>query len=342
MPLPSPPLPDSENFYVDLMAMYEAWRVSIESKAPGEHSHGAAGIVLSIVADEAALGSGTLDGESKVTADTGHRWTWNAVSEEWTDQGKVGIGVMPSGIEKTGGIIGGDYKMNAVDPINDIDFGEIVCMDSTNLSEIISTATVVKRLDDAWVVGTNQGGLLNGTKAINTIYHLYALLKDSDSTVDFGYLEDGDAITICLPVGYSTYKWIGFVRTNPSGGICSFVMQDDILNFGIASENYIGTFSTTAQVIDHSPFIPVSMVAGISYGSAGTTTSAGYVYKIDAAGNNIQPLSRKTNVAAGDTTGWGWGIDYSPIMPLNADLAIECSATASSAYIAIKAVKLKR
>ncbi len=100
MSLPNPPLPDSENFYIDLMAMYEAWRISIESKAAGEHSHGAGGIVISIVANEAALGIGTLDGESKITADTGHRWIWDVSTETWID-----INVVPPGIPVGGSIL---------------------------------------------------------------------------------------------------------------------------------------------------------------------------------------------------------------------------------------------
>ena len=52
-------------------------------KADADHTHGEGGVVVSIVADAASLGTGNTDGEMKIAADTGNRWTWYAAGGKW-------------------------------------------------------------------------------------------------------------------------------------------------------------------------------------------------------------------------------------------------------------------
>lgn len=74
------------------MAVFEEWKAAIEGKAEGTHSHGSGGVVISIVANETALGTGSTDGEVKITADTGSMWTWSETNEEWSEQRGGGMG----------------------------------------------------------------------------------------------------------------------------------------------------------------------------------------------------------------------------------------------------------
>lgn len=54
-----------------------------DSKAAASHTHGAGGTVYSIVANEAALGTGATDGECKVCSVTGNKYMWEAGSSKW-------------------------------------------------------------------------------------------------------------------------------------------------------------------------------------------------------------------------------------------------------------------
>lgn len=50
----------------------------------GAHTHASGGVViLRVVAAYANLGTGTIDGELKVTADTNRLYSWNDTSSEW-------------------------------------------------------------------------------------------------------------------------------------------------------------------------------------------------------------------------------------------------------------------
>jgi hypothetical protein len=47
------------------------------------HTHGTGGVVWTIVANEAALGTGATDGEQKICSVTGNRYMWEAGSTKW-------------------------------------------------------------------------------------------------------------------------------------------------------------------------------------------------------------------------------------------------------------------
>lgn len=55
----------------------------IAGKAAASHTHGAGGEVVSIVADATALGTGATDGEMKICADNGNRYTWESTGTKW-------------------------------------------------------------------------------------------------------------------------------------------------------------------------------------------------------------------------------------------------------------------
>lgn len=56
---------------------------AVAAKADSTHSHGAGGTVYSIVANEAALGTGATDGEKKVCSVTGNVYMWEAGTAKW-------------------------------------------------------------------------------------------------------------------------------------------------------------------------------------------------------------------------------------------------------------------
>ena len=61
----------------------EALDTGLDGKAASSHTHGTGGVVYSIVANEAALGTGSTDGEVKICSETGNKYMWEAGSAKW-------------------------------------------------------------------------------------------------------------------------------------------------------------------------------------------------------------------------------------------------------------------
>lgn len=93
MSLPDLPATGETNFDSKVRTTLTAWRDSFESKAEGDHSHGAGGVVISIVANEAALGTGSTDGEMKITAEPGEIWIWDDGGAAWIKRSGSRVGV---------------------------------------------------------------------------------------------------------------------------------------------------------------------------------------------------------------------------------------------------------
>ena len=55
----------------------------IASKAEADHTHGAGGLVYSIVAAEANLGTGATDGEVIICSVTGNKYMWEDGNSKW-------------------------------------------------------------------------------------------------------------------------------------------------------------------------------------------------------------------------------------------------------------------
>lgn len=161
----------------------------------------------------------------------------------------------PSGVDLIGGISGLNWSNNTTDSNHDIDISPGSCVDSTGLLPITLNSTITKRLDGAWVEGTNQGGLLNGTIAANTMYYLYLMLK-SDGTVDVAFLKHNQSISVNAPTGYNYYRRIGFVNTDNSSNIRSFSLNNGVLVFDTGFEIITSFASTSYTLHDISDYVP--------------------------------------------------------------------------------------
>jgi hypothetical protein len=98
------PASGTSNFESTARAALEAWRTnaasmdteiynarkglsdleaSIDAKAAIDHTHGAGGVVVSIVANEGSLGTGSTDGEIAITADNQQVFVWDDGGSAW-------------------------------------------------------------------------------------------------------------------------------------------------------------------------------------------------------------------------------------------------------------------
>lgn len=102
----------------------------------------------------------------------------------------------------------------AVDLVNDIQITKGQATDlSTNVS-LILPASIVKRLDAVWAVGTNQGGLDTGVVA-NADYYLWLIKRIDTGVVDVLFSLSSTAPT--MPANYTAKRLIGWVQRQ--GGV---------------------------------------------------------------------------------------------------------------------------
>jgi len=73
----------SESFENECNSAMDAWVDAIDGKAGADHTHGEGGVVVTLIASEANLGTGATDGEMKICADSGNRYTWDDGNSKW-------------------------------------------------------------------------------------------------------------------------------------------------------------------------------------------------------------------------------------------------------------------
>ncbi len=109
------------------------------------------------------------------------------------------------------------------DPEHDISVAAGHAIDSTNTANIIGAA-MTKQIDTAWAAGSDQGGMATGTAQPDTTYHVIAIVKDDDGTVDYYY--DTDPAAVNKPAGYGKFLVLGSFNTDASSNILG-VLSDD-------------------------------------------------------------------------------------------------------------------
>lgn len=116
---------------------------------------------------------------------------------------------------------------NATDANNDIDIaaGSASVTDGSGFLIAQLTSTLVKRLDAAWSVGTNQGGLDTGAEANSTWYHVWLIMRSDTGVVDVLFSTSATAPT--MPTNYDFKRRIGAVYNNSSGNIDAFTQVGD-------------------------------------------------------------------------------------------------------------------
>ncbi len=119
------------------------------------------------------------------------------------------------------GFINGLVPATAVDADHDITIDTGSCRSADDSVDIVLNSSITKRVDAAWAVGDNAGGLFLGTVAADTTYHVFIIVKDSDGSVDAGY--DTSITAANIPAGYTAYRKVFSFITDASANIIPFV-----------------------------------------------------------------------------------------------------------------------
>jgi hypothetical protein len=145
-----------------------------------------------------------------------------------------------------GFLYGLSLSNNGSDATNDIDISTGQCRDITNAANIALASALTKRLDAAWSVGTNQGGLDTGSIA-NITYHVWSIKRSDTGVVDVLFSASASAPT--LPTNYNYKRRIGSIMRE-SGAIVGFIQDSDYFYRKVPiRSSSVSNQATTASLI---------------------------------------------------------------------------------------------
>lgn len=119
---------------------------------------------------------------------------------------------------------------NGSDAVNDIDIAAGACADSTNAVRMVLASALTKKIDAAWSVGSDQGGLDGtessaGTPDTSTWYHVWLIMRSDTGVVDALFSESATSPT--MPSNYDYKRRIGSVYNGSGGDIAAFTQRGD-------------------------------------------------------------------------------------------------------------------
>lgn len=194
---------------------------------------------------------------------------------------------------------------NATDATNDIDISDGCCRDDADVADMILASALTKRLDATWAVGTNQGGLDEGSIA-DDVYFVW-LIKRSDTDVVDVLLSASDT-SPTMPVNYDSKRRIGAIIRRASA-ILGFIQDGDLfrLKTSILDVNTTGPGTSSVASTVTIPDTQVDWYGNVEVTAGATDT---YLYLRDSGADDEQPstsspplFSLRAN--AGDVNGIG-------------------------------------
>jgi hypothetical protein len=111
---------------------------------------------------------------------------------------------------------------NATDVVNDIDIAVGECRSDDNTANMVLATPLTKRIDAAWVAGTNQGGLDTGTVADIVTYHFFLIKNPTTGVVDALFSQSLTSPT--MPSGYTLKRRLLSIKRDVAnlGGLWQF------------------------------------------------------------------------------------------------------------------------
>lgn len=182
--------------------------------------------VLDILNDKIE-GAATMDFTGDTNVPTG-AIRWNATSgalERWSGSAWTEVYPMPTNY------IGGLRLDTGADRFHDINVTPGSCRDATDAvnMRLLGPSALVKQIDAAWAVGTNQGGLDTGTVAADTLYAVWLIKRSDTGVVDALISASFTAPT--MPTNYDYKRLIGAVLTNGSADLLEWLQAGDYFRY---------------------------------------------------------------------------------------------------------------
>jgi len=134
-----------------------------------------------------------------------------------------------TGLSPNTNFIGGLNTANGTDAAHDINIAVGSARDYTDTATMTLASAITKQIDASWAVGTNAGGLDTGSVGASTGYGLYLIRRTDTGVVDVLFSTDMSASggSVTMPTSYTQKRLIGWVRTDSSSNILSFLQSGD-------------------------------------------------------------------------------------------------------------------
>lgn len=167
----------------------------------------------------------------------------------------------------TGDIFGLTLSNNVTDAVNDIDIAAGYARALADDWSIVLASGLTKRLDAAWAVGTNQGGLDTGAIA-DVTYHVWLIRRPDTGVVDALFSASATAPT--MPTNYTQKRRIGSILRE-AAAIVGFRQYGDVFKRIAATDRSSTAAATNILLalsvpigIKVSPFFALRVSGGIS------------------------------------------------------------------------------
>lgn len=157
---------------------------------------------------------------------------------------------------------------NSLDGDHDIDIAPGAARDDSDQANLPISTTLIKRIDAAWAVGSNNGGLDTGTVANTTWYHVWLIRRSDTGVVDALFSTSATAPT--MPSNYDQKRLRGAVLTDGSANILPFMCRDGEF------------FEWVTPVLDVNDTSPTASDAGKAYTLSAPPNSMARVNVISA------------------------------------------------------------
>jgi hypothetical protein len=219
-----------------------------------------------------------------------------------TIMAQIATDVSPRRFSIQGGIYGLTLSNNVGDAVNDIDIavGMAATDSTTDPRTMVLASALTKRLDAAWAVGTNAGGLDTGAIA-NAWYYMWLIQRSDTGVVDALFSLSATAPT--MPTNYDRKRRIGSILRS-AASIQAFVQTGDNFDWLNIPQDFAVTNPGVVPV-NRTVTVPPNMYANIlvffQHNDA-ATLSGYFVYRTDVVTRELQSMNasaatgRATNV----------------------------------------------
>ena len=161
---------------------------------------------------------------------------------------------------------------NDTDASHDVAISVGGVRDATNVVNMSLAAILTKRIDAAWAVGDDAGGMDTGAVGASTGYYLWLIKRSDTGVVDMLFSLSGTSPT--MPTNYDFKRLIGFVTTDASSNIVGFTHSGGDYFFYSDNIKDINDATITSETYETAAVsVPAGALAHI-YGHLSNLTSS--------------------------------------------------------------------
>lgn len=181
----------------------------------------------------------------------------------------------PAAIYPPGHIFGLGLLNTVADTTNDITIAAGSARSDDDTTDMVLASAIIKRIDAAWVVGTNQGGMNTGSVANATWYEVLLIKRTDTNVVDVMFSTTANRAT--LPAGYTKKRRIGWLLRLTAANAQFVQTEDDFIFVTEQSFNLPNGAGLTSVTAPPSTriYVHVYVVADDSVGSASADAGIG-------------------------------------------------------------------